>query len=339
MIYTLGYVRDLVAPYVLTGGSCPDAMTVRNRINEAVRRLLSEGRADWAQTQRKVRLAARNCLITLPREFESARLLLINQKPGDLLPSYYQYLENGPYAENHGEHYGIDLMDEGDGWPVFFDIPNCPDGPDYYLFAASTSESDKGLEILVTGRKKDGSEILQASGLPGHLLPISHWDGGSEGVLAFERSRVLSSVPFDRVSHVVLPPKRRGYVSFYAVNPENNAMFFLAKYHPDEEVPSYRRYRVLSGCPEEPTLVDMLCKVRYIPATRDDDVLLIQNPDAIKTMVMAIREENAGNVQSSVFLEEKANSQLARQTMNQRSGEPMLRVQDTFTIGSSAQII
>ena len=338
MLYTLKDLKELVAPFVLTGGSCPDALTVRNRINESIRRLLSEGRADWVQTQRKVRLSVNGCMVTLPREFESARLANINRSNADLLPMNYQYLDSGPGPEEMGEHYGNDFMDEGDGWPTFFDIPSCETSPDYYLFAASPVRSDLGKKILVFGRDKTGSEILQASGAPGLEVDIGYWNTGVEGSL-IGLPEPLSAKAIASISHIQLPPDRKGYVSFYAVNPVNHAMFFLSKYHPDETAPSYRRYRLLSNSVEVPKTVDMLCKVRYIPATRDDDVLLIQNPDAIKTMVMAIREENAGNLQVSMMLEEKANAQLARQNINQRSGDPILDVRENFGMGSIPSII
>lgn len=332
MLYTLGYLRELVAPYVLTGGSCPDATTVKNRINEAIRRLLSEGRTDWDQTQRRVRLTISGCTVTLPREFQSARLVSINRGKADLFQNYYQYLESGPGIEMEGEHYGNDLMDEGDGWPTFFDIPDCDDTTDYYLFAASTKIEDRDKTILIRGKGKNGDDIIQPSGMPGTELALSFWVD-KEGVLR-DIPAPLTSIPVKTISSIALPENRKGYVSLYAVNPKNHAMFFLSKYHPDEVTPGYRRYRLLSNSSPDARTVDMLCKVRYIPATRDDDVLLIQNPDAIKNMVMAIREENAGNVQVSVVLEEKANAQLAKQLVGNRSGEPIMRIHDQFTFGT-----
>lgn len=338
MLYTLRDLKDLVAPYVLTGGSCPDAVTVRNRINEAIRRLLSEGRADWTQTLRKVRLSVSNGLVTLPREFETARLVNINRSNADLLPMNYQYLDSGPGPEDAGEHYGNDLVDEGDGWPTFFDIPRCETSPDYFLFAASPVFADRDKKVLIFGRDKAGNELLQESGMPGMELDLGFWTNGVEGSLS-GLPAPLSPRTVASISAIKLPDGRKGYVSLYAVNPQNHAMFFLGKYHPDETRPGYRRYRILSNSMEAPVSVDMLCKVRYLPATRDDDVLLIQNPDALKTMVMAIREENAGNLQASVLLEEKANGQLLRQNTNHRSGDPIIDVRENFGMGSIPSII
>lgn len=340
MLFTLGSIRELVSPFVLTGGSCPDSVTVKNRVNEAIRRLLSEGRADWDQTQRRVRLFVSNGLITLPREFESARVIAVDRKPVTILPTHYHYIESGPGVEMAGEHYGgVDIMDAGSGWPTFFDIPDSENGSGYYLFAASTAATDADLTMLVQARGTNGAQILQTSGAPGIVLPVTVWSG-AEGVLSgLPAAPYLSSLAVTHIDSVSLPANQKGYISFYAVNPTTHEMFFLSKYHPDEVVPGYRRYGILSPASDDPVrAVDMLCKVRYIPATRDEDVLLIQNPDAIKTMVMAIREENAGNIQVSVALEEKANGQLARQLTNTRSADPILRVREDFGMGSIPQI-
>jgi len=336
MLYTLGQAKTLVAPFTTTGGACPNNQLVTDRINEAVRRLISEGRADWVGTQRRVRICTKNQCVTLPREFESARIANVDRGSVDLFPRNYQYLEWGPGEEGRGEHYGIDLVDDGDGWPVFFDIPASES--DYFLYAASTHMNDRTKKILFTGRKRNNEDILQDSGVPGHELEIALWDNGVEGSLSVYPTP-LSGVPFSQITSVKLPDGRKGYVSLYAVEPVSHAMYFLGKYHPDETMPSYRRYKLLGSDCHCVHSVDMLCKVRYIPASRDDDVLLIQNLDALKSMVMAIREENAGNIQAALMLEEKANAQLARQVANNRSGDPILRVQDSFAISGYPGII
>lgn len=338
MLYTVADARERVAPFVLTGGSCPDSSTVLSRINEATERLLDEGRADWVQTQRRFRVCTDSGCVTLPREFISARIVNVNCGPADLFPRHYEYLEWGPWEEGCGEHRGIDLKDEGDGFPTFFDIPDAGDDTDYFLYAASTSEADRTKTILIRGRKKNGEEVLQSSGSPGEELPIALWDNGTEGSLSVYPTP-LTAASFGSIHSVHLPAGRRGYVSLFAVNPVNHAMFFLGKYHPDESVPGYRRYRILGADGTTDHRIDLLCKVRFIKATRDDEVLLIQNLNALKLMIMAIREENSGNLEQALVLEAKAQAALANQLANERSGDPILRVQDAFPMASFPNVI
>lgn len=337
MLYTLKHAKDLVAPFVMTGGSCPSAPEVVNRINEAQRRLLGAGRADWDQTQRHVKLCTRLGCVALPREFDSARLVGVDGSPVDLFPNSYTYLENGPGLENLSDHYGMDLEDLGDGWPTFFDVP-FEDGTDFHIFFVTTDHTDSQKTVTVYGRNKDGTELLQTNGLPGLQASIRHWAGSTEGSLDSYPEPSLT-VPVHQITQLVLPLARRAYLSLFAVNTTTHEMFFLSKYHPAETSPAYRRYKLLGADGTNARSVRMLCKVRHVPLVRDDDVLLIQDLDAIKIMVMAIREENAGNVTSAVTLEALANAQLAKQLANKRSADPIIHVRDSFAIGGGVNII
>jgi hypothetical protein len=124
-------------------------------------------------------------------------------------------------------------------------------------------------------------------------------------------------------------------------------MYFLAKYHPDETVPGYRRYKIKNypsydpeTNPDSNVCAQLMCKLRYIPATRDDDVLIIQNLDAIKNMVMAIREENAGTLDVAIVYEQKAIGLLNQQHANVLgSQEPLLNVVDSFGLGGMGRIM
>lgn len=335
MLYTLAHAKDLVASFVLSGGSCPSAQVVKDRINEAQRRLLTEGKADWASTQRHLRIRTCRSCLSLPREFETARLIAVNCGPAYIFPMSYQYLENGPGPES-ADGFGDALEDMGDGWPAMFDLPDDVSG--LKLFAVSTSLDDTKLVIRAFGKTADGSEVLRSSGLPGFDLSIRQWARGVEGSLV-GYPEVSSDVSVASISQIVLPEGRKGYVSLYAVNETTHEMYFLSKYHPAETTPSYRRYRVLRGIADTESTVQILAKLRHVPLSQDDDVLLIQNLDAIKTMVMAIREENAGNISAALALEERANQQLARQMANKRSGDPIIQVQEIYGIGGSPNII
>jgi hypothetical protein len=207
MLYTLAQAKTLVSPFCTTGGACPSTPVVLDRINEACRRLLEEGRADWDQTQRMVRLCTKLCTVTLPREFRSARIAGIDRGAADIFPTNYQYLEWGPGLESCGEHYGLDLMDLGDGFPTFFDIPDDED-VEYFLFAASTAISDASLSLFVEGMKVNGEAVLQSSGVPGYTLPIAAWSNGVEGTLTGYPDPV-STIPFSAISSIKLPAGRK----------------------------------------------------------------------------------------------------------------------------------
>jgi hypothetical protein len=152
-----------------------------------------------------------------------------------------------------------------------------------------------------------------------------------------------TSNEFYTITSIHLPAGRTDYVTIYAMELATNRLYFLGKYHPDETVPSYRRYKILGY---QPDYVDkdncirltMKVKLRYVPASRDDDVLILQNLDALKNMVIAIREENSNNVQASLIYEQKALSLLGQQYQNQNSQSIILNVEDTYHFAGMGQI-
>ena len=68
-------------------------------------------------------------------------------------------------------------------------------------------------------------------------------------------------------------------------------------------------------------------------------ILLIQNLDALKLMVMSIREENAGNLEKSMVYEGRAVILLEEQLADtERGSDPTPQVHDPFGGGSIARI-
>lgn len=331
MIFTLGDAIPFVSRFVGSGGSCPSSQVVKDRINEAIRRLLEI--ADWKNTQQPITVQTFNNTLTLPYQFEAARLLLIDGVPRRIFNRGYSYMEGGPGAYDHNGTGAGDLVDLGNGYPTLFDLPKYdPDVP-YYLIAGGT---DSG-SLTVWGRDTQMKEVVNSSGISGYTLPISNWADGVEGNFDFGFSS-LAEIQFRTIDSIKLPEGRKDHVSLFAYNPDNHYMVFLAKYAPQETRPDYRRYQIRGmDCKDrdgDATCVNVLAKSRYVPAVRDDDVLLIQHLDAIKSMVISIREENAGDVQGSVLWEQRALQMLNNQLVDQHRGEhSILQMHDPLAVG------
>jgi len=346
VIVTLKDAAEHSAPFV-DSGRCSTDPSVYARVNEAVRRLLL--RMDSSKTARKVRfsLDGQN-VVTLPREFKTARLCAVDKIPRRLYHTSFEYIENGPGPQpNALWGQGTDLIDEGDGYCTFYPIP-----ADFYrsggvfLFAATTSAEDAGKTITAYGRGLRGEDVL-TSGSLGASVPIVRWSEGVEGNLtafpsppddAHGRDEITSTARFTDLTGLKLPEGRSEYVTLYAVTVEDSNfgtsphMYFLGKYHPDEVRPDYRRYRYF-GDASEGHCVECICKLRYLPASRPDDVVLVQNLDAIKLMVMAIREENEGRLETAVAYEQKAYAELDFELSDEKKGnEPVVRVSDPLSI-------
>jgi len=180
----------------------------------------------------------------------------------------------------------------------------------FRLYAFSTEAADAGVEITVRGfgllaeQLRDGTNV-------GITFKINRFDGGVEGTIKGAWSTLYNSGDQRfRDIEQVHKPVTAGYVTIYAVYPEENRMWLVGKYHPDETLPVFTRYRITSksynNTTPSCTNLLMLVKMRYVPLTRAADVIPLDSLDAIKNMVMAIGYEDARDLQNAVLFEQNA---------------------------------
>jgi len=305
---------------VAGSGAC-DTTTVYGYINEAVRRLIPK--VNTSRMIAQIRMTVRNSEFALPREAEKVLWHDANGTPGVVFSRPYQFLQNGPgdfayrirpdRADNN-----LALLGE---FPYMFQLPdlNADDDDDdvgdyplgFKLYAFSTEASDAGKEITVRGFGILANELFSSAGSPGLTLEINRFTGGVEGRINgnWDTLKNSGSTRFRDISQVY-KPVTAGYVTIYAVYPESNLMWLVGKYHPDETLPMFTRYRITAKAYNDtnPTCTNllMLVKLRYVPLTRSTDVVPLDSLDAIKSMVMAIGYENARDLQSAALFEQNA---------------------------------
>jgi hypothetical protein len=326
MLYLLSDARSFLKPFV-DSGTCNNT-TLDARINEATRRLMVK--ANWPMTERFMRVLSANRTVPLPREVEKIISADICGTPTHVWGSNYEFLDGGPGDLSMYTTYGSgkDLIDMGDGYPTMYDIPsilsvdtstavNTDDitfGTGYYLMAFSTDPLDKDLELTVRGSAERNSDIFTGA-TEGESFGLNLWKNGTEGLIHGPLTNLVVSTSTFRDIKQVYKPVTRGYITLYAVKPADNYMFLLAKYHPSDTVPGFRRYRITNTVEDDHANVFARVKLRYVPVSHEKDVLLIQNLDALKLMVMAITKENAGDLNGAVAYETQAvrllNEQLA----------------------------
>jgi hypothetical protein len=122
-------------------------------------------------------------------------------------------------------------------------------------------------------------------------------------------------------------PVTAGHISLYAVEPSTSRMWFLAKAHPNDTAPTWRRYRVRNADCRGSNIL-MLCKIAVERPRSLDDIMPIQNMAAMKMMIQAISNENAGNLKSAVEFEANAVRLLAEQKSDSDSQGPTVQVID-----------
>lgn len=310
MMFTVQDALDEIATSS-GAGLCSGSKEILRRYNAATRRLMPVD--DFSFTLDRLRILAKNNSVTLPREYEAARFVNFDGTPGQISPAFYEYLASGP-----GEcpwDQCIQLIDEGTH-PVYFDIPKdrvCR------LLAYSTNVRDNQLTISLQGRASNGSEVLTSSGTSTLSLPINQWDKGIEGNILGEVTNYCE-YDINSLTSLKLPSGRKGYVTLYAYDPATGQMWFMAKYHPAEKNPAYRRYRMPKGNQTDGVMVNILAKKQFIPAVSGDEIMLVQNLDAVKLMAKAIEAEDANQLDMSVALKQLAVQNLQIQETNHTKG-------------------
>lgn len=123
----------------------------------------------------------------------------------------------------------------------------------------------------------------------------------------------------------------------------------MAIYHPDETHPSYRRYEIprlrrnCSATTSEDGPVNLqvviMAKMRYLPVKQDTDFLIIENIGALKHMLLAINEEEKGELIKALQYEAKAEKILEQELANHTgdaatSNTPMQVQADVWAAGN-----
>ena len=312
MFFTMQDAVDELKPRI-NGGSCRSE-TAMARINQATRRLLNRPRKP-VHIERVIRFFTYKDTITLPREVAKIMHYAMDGAPAPLFSRAYEFVSGG-WGElcgcgqcNLASKY---LVDMGGHYSTMFELPSLsadednesePVYPSFTLAAFSTAAADVTKALKIYGRNAK-NEVL-GSPDPCLELPIQAWDGGVEGNLVEDLAgmnpderRIAVSEPVRDVERVQ-KPATDGFVSLYAYNADTHQMYFLAKYHPQETNPQYRKYKITAPDYALGSSIYALCELGYVPQTDPDDILIVQNMDALKLMVMAIELENEREFQAA----------------------------------------
>lgn len=328
MMATLQDARKLCSPVAMAGGACSSGAILDERINEATRRL--SRMYDNTELLEYVHLLARGNTVTMPYGVKSARLINIGLNPTRLRHVGYEFSLSGPGQEAQCECGSLSIVAEPGYYPTFFDIPR---GRCLSVAAFVAKPTPSPLEIRVSGRFENGEKLHDGTrdGLP---LRVNLWDSQVEGEIDANSLQTLG--PIADITQIVLP-SRSQYLTLLGIDLETYETFFLGKYHPDDTNPGFRRYRIRGTTCEEEHCVSCLVKREAQELKYAEDVLPVQNLDALKQMVMGIREENVGNLQGAQVFFQMAQMALSAEMDDQQRGEEItLPMTDQYGYGGGS---
>lgn len=287
--------------------SCPNSDEFKSLVNEATETLMRRG-SFWGTVQ-KIKVCTYNGCITWPRYVGT---VLAVSMCGHSIPVWNNWWDFMPMSPNDfcGGNFSfsnagccgnINTINDG-VVPVFNQIA-CGSG--VYIRAYPSYQADIGKKVRIYGIDTNGQVVRVKNPLTGI------WEEGLEMVLA--APFVQSAITFRTITRIS-KEVTQGPVRYYQFDGTN--LLDLVLHEPTETNPYYRHSKieglrshgnscVNSSC-NGIRSVEALVKLQFIPVVADTDLVLISNLQALKNMIMSIKQDEAGNTEKAVGLEAKA---------------------------------
>lgn len=279
MHWTLGDCRRYVAKEV-NGGSCVSSDAVRDAINDAEMEIL--GMETPYSVLRRIRFSVTNNTIIAPRGVEKVETFRVDEYPDEVKSMFYEFLPGGSWSSDELDGVQSGMIDWGDHWSTMWEIPAAHEP--LRLYAFSTEAADSGLLMQIKGCDTNNQDIHTA-GIPGETLQIVPGLVGT--TITTNNATWKPSTHSYKQIYQVIKPVTRGYVALMTQDSTTNEWWTLAMYHPRETQPKFHRYKIPGPRCEDGTCIVALCKLRHEPLEEDDDVLVVQNLEAIKLKIIA----------------------------------------------------
>lgn len=225
----------------------------------------------------------RGC-ITLDRRIK--RILMARDKCGSIntYDRSAMFMDELEWDQLGGSDCSKSLVFLGARFPTYMDL----DKP-RVLFAVSDRPEQEDLVITVTGRDQDGNVLRTHGAGVGRAIPVKYMDcqeqpqyDDGDGMYR----GYVSSI------EMVRKPRTNGYVQLWGYDEHDGSVFWITTMAPDEQSPSLTRYRVngISG-----GVIAAEVSLQYVPLYDENEVALIQVPDAYEQMAQAISLMDNGN--------------------------------------------
>lgn len=267
-------------------GVCPDSTKFVSLVNEAQRRLMRRG--NWEGTEVLVRLCAHDACLTWPRYVKNVLGVRVCQGITPQIQNHW-YEVIGPAKCN--------------GWRCDSTIVNTGQAPTYRKISGSegrliryyvVKRNDVGKTVTIFGKQYGGQPLQErVDGVWRDGLTITAAAPfGSTSVAVTEITRVVRQTT-------------EGLSYLYEYDADEDQVRDIAMYEPNETNPLYLQSKIQGFCnlprcnPDSTELqsvrFEALVKLSFVPVTNDWDFLAIDNFEALKFAIQAIRLEEAND--------------------------------------------
>lgn len=288
--YTLQDARN-AADLVTASGVVSTSKQFTDYLNQAQRRLMRRG--DWFDTDQVLSFCVSGCIIQWPRWVSAIRGVRFGKgKPANLFNHWYSFV--GPHRRGSGFHCDA-VIEDADLNATANEVSGTTGRYiRYYVVLAS----DVGKTITLFGSQY-GAQPLQEQDASGN------WQNGTT---------ITAASPFGSTSQLVTRidaisrQETDGMAYLYEYDPVANTLRDLAAFEPSDTNPRIRRSRIINKpfSHTKPdangicwTPIEALVKAEFIPVSSPRDFLMVDNFDALKFMIKAIKAEEANDSQTS----------------------------------------
>ena len=264
-------------------GLCSDSPDFAQILNDTVREFLEAG-SWWGTVQRLKGCIYNNC-IAWPAPVGT---VLAFDRCGSAPPKNYWFDFNPvlPEQVNHWRHHGafgcardLALVDAGTT-PVFNQIP-C--GHNHFIRIYIQDLGDVGKTVTLFGTDGNGQEVITVRS-----------DGTTQPgvVLTLASPYVQSPMTFRHLDRVIKDVTLRPLT---VTQFDGTNEFPMATWRAGETTPSYRSSKLLRthcstvNCQQFPARIEALVKLEFVPVVFDDDLVLIDNLDALALGIQAMK--------------------------------------------------
>lgn len=283
MALLFGEVRKILAQYAGRGGKAASSEDVRLFVHEVLQHMLFTGAYG---SYRTFKFTAIRGVITLPAEIETPLKIKIGAQVGSVWDKWFDF--NGKFDLEHDASClaGNALREDANEYPTVYDLP--PNGSTVGVQCECNEAEDA--QLIVSGKDVHGREI--------HTSHKGERIAGE--VLSIKAGNLQISQQTFKLITAVKKSKTKGYVELYWVNRVADKKGFLSSYSPFETVPSYRRVRLQTPCPEF-VRVEILARIRLKSFYADSERIPFDNVVLIKTAAQSRNAANNSDNQSAQF--------------------------------------
>jgi len=286
MLATLQEAKDSSIGNV--AGACTNSPEFLRLLNDATRQAMRRG--DFKGTIVPIHICVKRGCVVWPRYCGEVRKLNLCNQHIPIRNVWYDFMEHdrtgcGWHHWRGGEPR---MIQQANTWGY-----NDVFGDNRTIRAYAMVQADYGKTVTIFGVDNNNQPLQTNNG-----------DGTwSEGIVITLAKPFGSTSVFVRRIDRVLKDTTQGNVLLYAYDAVNAVLEDLAVYQPSETNPDYVRHQLQTGCctgqqgdcPTAQSAV-ALVKLRFVPVKVDTDLVLIQNLDALKALMQAIKFGEAGDL-------------------------------------------